>query len=257
MTTGMTRDAQETVELLVLAKGLLENFDIPSMVRHGLLSTVLNVLIICEWKCNRGEYVRFHEGCSYDAHNQGGNAYNESTIVVSTSLQEEKMALKNIIGAGNDTDYRPFERVQRKETRIEKNYVNMDERFHIRGNISCGKSSQNLNQAPRLCNHNLESYLLCMGNEDDKAILASCSFSPSILEYILGYRRRKGVGSNTCWIEKEESMKPSLLEKSSKGSKPLQARIGIHGSVEIYIEEEISRKDPCNLMSEKHIERKE
>ncbi|KAI5657877.1 hypothetical protein M9H77_26670 [Catharanthus roseus] len=132
----------------------------------------------------------------------------ESTIVVLTSLHEDKMALcyvGNRIEAENGIAYRPLERVPRKETRNERNYANMDER---------------LKQAPRLCNHNLEYLPSLYGkfvptyylewesemehlfdaynvNEDDKAILASCSFSLSILEYILAYRRRKGVGFNT------------------------------------------------------------
>ncbi|KAI5681756.1 hypothetical protein M9H77_02984 [Catharanthus roseus] len=83
-------------------------------------------------------------------------------------------------------------------------------------------------------------------DEDDKAILASCSFSPSILEYIFAYRR-KGVGFNT-WselkgIENEESMKPSLLEKSSIANELLQARIEIDESVEMHVEGEMFKED--------------
>ncbi|KAI5665005.1 hypothetical protein M9H77_24328 [Catharanthus roseus] len=275
---------------------------------------------MCRWKSNRGEYVRYHEGCSYVAHNQGGNAYggiNHSGANFTPRRQDgiDNFSLcarsfehasyncyeKNRIGVGNGIAYRPFERVPRKETRNEKNYVNMDERFHTRGNISCGKSSQSLKQAPRLCNHNLESlpslygkfvptyylewkseveYLFDAYNvdEDDKAILASCFFSPSILEYILTYRRRKGVELNTWsengalsdefgvgqferleWskamgnsngkqeiyispqgIEKEESIRPSLLEKSSMDNELLHAKIEIDESVEVHVEEETS-----------------
>ncbi|KAI5682375.1 hypothetical protein M9H77_03603 [Catharanthus roseus] len=50
-------------------------------------------------------------------------------------------------------------------------------------------------------------------------------------------------------------MKPSLLEKSSMDSELLQARIGNNENVEIHVEEETSKEDPCNFMSEKHIER--
>ncbi|KAI5652451.1 hypothetical protein M9H77_29638 [Catharanthus roseus] len=118
--------------------------------------------------------------------------------------------------------------------------------------------------------------LACLAgsHQDDKASLPSFSFSYSIFEYILAYRRKR-VGFNTCSelkgalrdkfgvgkfkrlecsqamgnskgeqeiyilfqvIEKEESMKPSLLEKSSMGNELLQARIEIEESVEIHDE---------------------
>ncbi|KAI5681838.1 hypothetical protein M9H77_03066 [Catharanthus roseus] len=132
---------------------------------------------MCGWKRNQGEYVRYHEGCSYCAHNQGGNAYGRINLSGTkfTSRRQDGVGNfspcarsfehasynryeENRIAAGNCIAYRPFERVPRKETRNEKNYVKceMDERFNTRGNISRGKSSQSLKQAPRLCNHNLE-----------------------------------------------------------------------------------------------------
>ncbi|KAI5657995.1 hypothetical protein M9H77_26788 [Catharanthus roseus] len=108
-------------------------------VMKSIGNEVLNVLIMCAWKSNRGEYVRYYEGCSYGAHNQGGNAYEW-------------------------------------ESKVE---------------------------------YSLDAYNVY---EDDKAILASCSFSSSILEYILAYRRRKGVGFNT-WSE----LKGALSDKFGVG----------------------------------------
>ncbi|KAI5663895.1 hypothetical protein M9H77_23218 [Catharanthus roseus] len=58
-----------------------------------LFSRVLNVIIMCAWKSNLGEYVRYHKGCSYGTHNQGGMLMVESTIVVPISLQEDKIEL--------------------------------------------------------------------------------------------------------------------------------------------------------------------
>ncbi|KAI5681835.1 hypothetical protein M9H77_03063 [Catharanthus roseus] len=51
-------------------------------------------------------------------------------------------------------------------------------------------------------------------------------------------------------IENEESMKLSLLEKYSMVNELLQARIEIEESVEIHVEEETSKEDPCDFMSE-------
>ncbi|KAI5667956.1 hypothetical protein M9H77_17809 [Catharanthus roseus] len=137
------------------------------LAKKGL--EVLNVLIMCAWKSNQGEYVRYHEGCSYDAHNQGGNAYgrinhsgtnftprrqdgvrNFSPCARSFEHTSYKCYEGNRIEAENGIAYRPFEKVSRKETRNEKDYENMDERFHTGGNISCEKSSQSVKQASRL-----------------------------------------------------------------------------------------------------------
>ncbi|KAI5666661.1 hypothetical protein M9H77_16514 [Catharanthus roseus] len=123
-------------------------------------------------------------------------------------------------------------------------------------------------------------------DEDDKAILTSYSFSPSILEYILDYRRRKGVGFNT-WSElkgalsdkfgvgqferlewtrnvhfsqgivKEESIKLSLLEKASMINELLQARIEISKSVELHVEGEMSKEYFGVFMSDMSFEEQE
>ncbi|KAI5650282.1 hypothetical protein M9H77_36287 [Catharanthus roseus] len=96
-------------------------------------------------------YVRYHEGCSYGAHNQGGNAYggiNHSGTNFTPRRQEDignfspcarsiehtsyKCYEGNGIEAENCIVYRPLERVPRKETRNEGNYVNMDEKFYTR-----------------------------------------------------------------------------------------------------------------------------
>ncbi|KAI5663894.1 hypothetical protein M9H77_23217 [Catharanthus roseus] len=300
----------------VLVKYLLEKFDLQSTVGRGLPSTLgLGKTEFWEFltplthhlvpsrsrnnekdakmdengvKTTKTEAVGKRKALTAD----GMTTYNRSFEQASYNCYEE-----NRIRVGNGTAYWPFERVPRKETRNEKNYVNMDKRFHTRENIGCGKSSQSLKQAPRLCNHDLESLSTLYGkfvptnylewesevehlfdayniDKDDKAILASCSFSPLILEYLLAYRRRKGVrlewsqpmGNSkrkqemyisSQGIEKEESMKLSLLEKSSMVNELLQARIEIDEVVEINIEKETSKEDPCNFMSEKHIERNE
>ncbi|KAI5675454.1 hypothetical protein M9H77_06404 [Catharanthus roseus] len=107
---------------------------------------VLNVLIMCGWKSNQGEYVRYHESYSYDAHNQGGNAnggINHSSTNFTPRRQDSvgnfspyarsfKHASynyyeENRLRVGNGISYRHFEKVPRKETRNEENYVNMDE----------------------------------------------------------------------------------------------------------------------------------
>ncbi|KAI5667230.1 hypothetical protein M9H77_17083 [Catharanthus roseus] len=70
-------------------------------------------------------------------------------------------------------------------------------------------------------------------------------------------KRKQEIYISSQGIEKEESMKPALLEKSSMVNELLQARIEIDENVEIHVEEETSKKDPRNFVSEKHIERKE
>ncbi|KAI5661714.1 hypothetical protein M9H77_21037 [Catharanthus roseus] len=121
---------------------------------------VLNVLIMCGWKNNREEYVRYHEGCSHDAHNQGGTAYggiNHSGNNF-TPRKQDSVVLPTLYGKFVPTYYLEWE--------SEVKYL-------------------------------LDAYNV---DEDDKAILASCAFTPSFLEYILAYSRRKGVGFNT-WSE--------------------------------------------------------
>ncbi|KAI5653957.1 hypothetical protein M9H77_31144 [Catharanthus roseus] len=107
---------------------------------------VLNVLIMYGWKSNLEGYVRYHEGCSYNAHNQGGNAYdrdnysgtnftprgkdsisNFSPCARSFEHTSYKFYEGNIFEVENGIAYRLFERVPRKDTRNEKDYVNMDE----------------------------------------------------------------------------------------------------------------------------------
>ncbi|KAI5650118.1 hypothetical protein M9H77_36123 [Catharanthus roseus] len=58
-------------------------------------------------------------------------------------------------------------------------------------------------------------------------------------------------------IEKEESMKPSLLEKSSMVNELLQARIQIDESVKMHVEGEMSKEDFHNSMSEMSFEEEE
>ncbi|KAI5658081.1 hypothetical protein M9H77_26874 [Catharanthus roseus] len=58
-------------------------------------------------------------------------------------------------------------------------------------------------------------------------------------------------------IEKEESMKPLLLEKSLMVNELLQARIEIEESVEMYIEGEISREDFGDSTSDMSFEEEE
>ncbi|KAI5669021.1 hypothetical protein M9H77_18874 [Catharanthus roseus] len=124
----------------------------------------------------------------------------ESTVVEPTSLQEDKMVVGNFspctrsfehtsykcsegnrIEAENGITDRPFERVPRKETRNEKDYMNMD----------------------------------------------------------------------------EDSMKPSLLEKSSTVNELLQAIIEINGSVEMHVEGEMSKEDFGDSMSDMSFEEEE
>ncbi|KAI5672501.1 hypothetical protein M9H77_12865 [Catharanthus roseus] len=208
----------------------------------------------------RGGYVRYHESCGYGAHNQDGNAHgrinhsganftprrqdgigNFSSCARSFEHTFYNCYEGNRIEVENGIAYRPFERVPRKETRNEKAFTTLYRKFAPTYYLEWEIEVEHLFDA-----YNVD--------EDDKATLASCSFSPSILEYILAYRRRKGVGFNT-WselkgalrdkfgvfqferlelsqamgnskgkqemyissqgIEKKESMKPSLLGKSS------------------------------------------
>ncbi|KAI5657043.1 hypothetical protein M9H77_25836 [Catharanthus roseus] len=161
----------------------------------------LNVLIMCAWKSNRGKCVRYYEGNAYDGINHSGTNFtprrqdgvgNFSPCARSFEHTSYKCYEGNRIEAENGIAYRPFERVPRKETRNEKDYVNMGERFHTRGNISCGRSSQSLKQASRLCNHNLESLPTLYG------------------------KRRKGVGFNT-WSELKGALSVNLELANLKG----------------------------------------
>ncbi|KAI5680889.1 hypothetical protein M9H77_02116 [Catharanthus roseus] len=105
----------------------------------SITNEVLNVLIMCSWNRNQGKYVRYHEGCSYGAHNQGGNAYgrinhsgtnftprrqdgigNFSPCARSFEHTSYKCYEGNRIEAENGIAYRTFERVPRKETRNER-----------------------------------------------------------------------------------------------------------------------------------------
>ncbi|KAI5671786.1 hypothetical protein M9H77_12150 [Catharanthus roseus] len=112
---------------------------------------------MCAWKSNQGDYMRYLEGCSYGAHNQRGNAYsrinhsgtnftprrqdavgNFSPYARSFEHTSYKCYEGNRIEMENGIAYRPFERVPRKETRDEKDYVNMDERFHTKRKYKYG-----------------------------------------------------------------------------------------------------------------------
>ncbi|KAI5676022.1 hypothetical protein M9H77_06972 [Catharanthus roseus] len=167
-------------ELLFKKKKI--EYSLISTLAFYWLNLVLNVLITCGWKSNQGQCVKYHERNAYSGINHSGSNFTPrrkdgvgkfSPCARSFERASYHFYQGNRIDAGNCIAYWPFERVPRKETRNEKNYVNMDERFHTR---SCGKSSQSLKQAPRLCNHNLESLPTLYG------------------------KRRKGVGFNT-WSE--------------------------------------------------------
>ncbi|KAI5658117.1 hypothetical protein M9H77_26910 [Catharanthus roseus] len=265
---------------------------------------------MCGWKRNRGEYVRYHEGYSYGAHNQGGNAYDRINLSGTNFTPRKQDGVGNFspcarsfedasykyyegnrIEAENGIAYRPSERVPRKETRNEKDYVNIDERFHTKGNISCGKSSQSLN---KLLDCAIITLSPCLLYEDDKAILASC---PSLLRFrnthllieggkewgsiygvngALSDKFRVGqfqrlecsqaMGNSKArqemyifseGIEKEESVKPSLLEKSSLVNELLDVRIEIDESVEMHVEGEMSKEDFGYFMSDMSFEEEE
>ncbi|KAI5667863.1 hypothetical protein M9H77_17716 [Catharanthus roseus] len=114
---------------------------------ESITNEVLNVLFTCGWKTYRGEYVRYHEGCNYSPHNQGGNAYGGINLSSTNFTPRRQDGVGNFSPRARSFDhtsynlyeenrievekgiaYRPFERVPRKETRNEKDYVNMDER---------------------------------------------------------------------------------------------------------------------------------
>ncbi|KAI5682058.1 hypothetical protein M9H77_03286 [Catharanthus roseus] len=172
---------------------------------------VLNVRIMCGWKSYREEYVRYHEGRSHGAHDQGGNAYRGINLSgtnftpgrqdgvgdfspCARSFEHANRYEENRIGAGNCITYGPFERIPRKETRNEKNYMKMDKRRR------------------KAVGFNAWSELKCALN--DKFEVGQFER----LEWSQAMRNSKGKQEmyiSSQGIEKQESMKPSLMEKSS------------------------------------------
>ncbi|KAI5676397.1 hypothetical protein M9H77_07347 [Catharanthus roseus] len=225
---------------------------------------VLNVLIMCGWKGNQGEYEGMltvestTSDTNFTPRRQVGIG-NFSPCGRSFEHASYKCYEENRIGPRNGIAYRTFERLPRKETRNKKKYESLPTLY---GKFVPTHYLEWESEVEYL----FDAYSI---DEDDKAILASWSYSLSILEYILAYRRRKGVGFDTWselkgalsdtfgvgqferleWsqamgnskgkqeiyissqgIEKEESMKPSLLEKSSmnfgESSKNQEGRLG-------------------------------
>ncbi|KAI5667993.1 hypothetical protein M9H77_17846 [Catharanthus roseus] len=146
--------------------------------------------------------------------------------------------------------------------------MNMDERFHTRGNISCGKSSQSLKQSSRLCNHNLESLPTLYGNfvptyypewESESALsnkFGVGQFKRLEWSQAMGnIKRKQEMYISSQGIKKEESMKPSLLGKSLMVEELLQARIEIDESVENHVEGEMSKELFGDSMSDMSFEK--
>ncbi|KAI5663856.1 hypothetical protein M9H77_23179 [Catharanthus roseus] len=178
----------------------------------------------------------------------------ESTLVVPTSLQEGKMELVPSLHV-----------IDPLSILLINSRWEIELRLHTRGIISCGKSSQSLKQASRLCSHNLESLPTLYGkvvptyylewesevehlfdaynvDENDKAVLASCSFS---LRFWNTYSLIEG-GNEYQYLE-EVSMVDELL----------QAKIQINKSVEMHVVGEMSKEDFGDSMSYMNFEEEE
>ncbi|KAI5671389.1 hypothetical protein M9H77_11753 [Catharanthus roseus] len=113
---------------------------------------------------NRGEYVRYHEVVSTVVIIKKEMLTVESTIMVPTSLQENKMALVTSLLVLDPLSILLIIAMREIELRRKMN-----------GRVRWNTKPYNV-------------------DEDDKAILASCSFSPSILEYILACRKEEMSG---------------------------------------------------------------
>ncbi|KAI5653354.1 hypothetical protein M9H77_30541 [Catharanthus roseus] len=146
-----------------------------------------------------------------------------STIVVPTSLQDDKMAAVTSLLVLDPLSMLLIIDMRKIE-------LGREMRFHTRGNISCGKSLQSLKQAPRLSNQNLESLPTLYG----------------MLEWSQGIGNYKGEQEmyiSSQGLVKKETKKSSIVEESQRAIELLQVKEVVGALLQVYV----ANEDSCDF----------
>ncbi|KAI5650457.1 hypothetical protein M9H77_36462 [Catharanthus roseus] len=174
------------------------------------------------FKCSNHVY---HEGCNYDAHNQGENAYCGINLSCTNFIPRRQDGVGNFFPVLDPLSMHLIIAMRKIELRRRKG-VGFNTRRELKGALSI---KFGVGQFESL------EWSQAMGNSKGK----------------------KEMYISSQGIKRGGFMKPSLLEKSSMVNKLLAARIEIDESVKMHVEREMSKEYFVDSMSDLSFEKEE